>query len=266
MSVLNDLRKTPIEIDAWMLRQVGFDNDGPYKDEYPRIKVLDSLEPLVNVSEFGIVSSDFYLTEYLSGKEYLKEAVDKGLLRSFSYLRESHVVRLQKVDNFLRENGFFLHIQSGWRHPELQEIVIRQYAKEYGELKARRLFAPVKKESAPPPHATGAAFDLEIRSLADANRQELYWSLGDKDIYSASELECLAKSSPDLLRNPKLRKVLENRRVLFHCLCSKGVVFDDGKDLFTPHPGECWHFGDGDPLSAYLRKENHARYGFTHPN
>lgn len=266
MSALNELRKTPIEIDPWMLLQVGFDNDGPYKDEYQRIKVLDSKEPLVNVSESGIVSSDFYLTEYLSGKKYLEEAVNKGLLKPFAYLRKSHTTRLQKVDNFLRRNGFFLHIQSGWRHPELQEIVIRQYAKEHGKSKARRLFAPVKEESAPPPHATGAAFDLEIRSLDDARRQELYWSHEDKNIYSASELELLVKNNPELLDLLELRNVLENRRVLYHCLCTKGIVFDDEKDLFTPHPGECWHFGDGDPLSAYLRKEKHARYGLINPN
>lgn len=249
-----------------MIGQVGFENEGPYKSEYPKIRVRDNLEPLVDISNFGLVSSDYYLTEYLSGRKFLQEAIDKGLLRSTAYLRKTHAQRLQKVDAFLRKNDLFLHVQSGWRHPQLQKLVKQQYEKEYGAESANRLFAPVLKDAAPPPHATGAAFDLEIRSLIDGQRQELYWTVNNKNIYGAYELEQLLKSNEALRSNPKVHEIVANRRILFHCLCSKGVVFQDDHDLFTPHPGECWHFGDGDPLSAYLRREGYARYGYINPH
>lgn len=265
MYTLSELKKAPVEIDAWMVEQVGYDSDGPYKQEYPKIKNKNTLEPLVNISEYGIVSSDYYLVEFLSGKTYLQEAVDKGLVGWAAYLRKSHATRLQKVDEFLRNHGLFVHVQSGWRHPKLQEIVKHQYAEEHGEEKASRLFAPIPEGAATTPHATGAAFDLEIRSLTDGKRQELYWSINGKNIYGAPELEHLVLSSNELKSNKLVQQVIENRRVLFHCLCSKGVVFDNNKDLFTPHPGECWHFGDGDPLSAYLRQEDYARYGRIEP-
>ena len=265
MSTLEELKNTPIKIDPWMIAQVGFDNDGPYKDKYPKIRVVTSDEPLINISEFGIVSSDFYLNQFVSGETFLEEAITKGLLRPSAYLRESHAKRLQKVDEHLRKMGYFLHVQSGWRHPDLQQLVIKEYERKHGDLKAKRLFAQVLEGSAPPPHSTGAAFDLEIRSLKDGRRQELYCSVGNRTPYGAPELEYLIEQDYDLRSNSEVRLAVENRRVLYHCLCTKGVVFDNEDHLFTPHPGECWHFGDGDPLSSYLRQEKFARFGFVEP-
>src|SRR3989344_9516435 len=39
-----------------------------------------------------------------------------------------------------------------------------------------------------------------------------------------------------------------------------------GDEVFTVHPGEFWHFGDGDPLSAYLKRFEYAKYGYIRPN
>jgi len=54
------------------------------------------------------------------------------------------------------------------------------------------------------------------------------------------------------------------RRVLFHCLTTPGICLNR-KDICVIHPGEFWHFGSGDPLSAYLSQEKFARYGETKP-
>lgn len=265
MKDLDEIKNTPIIINPWMIEQVGVDNSGPYKQAYPEMLVKPSNEPLVNVSEFGVVSSDYYLSEYLSGNRYLQKAVNQGLLWTSAYLRRSHVKRLQLVDSHLRSNELFLHIQSGWRDSSLQQMIKQQFAEQKGEEQANRLYAPVIERAAPPPHATGAAFDLEIRSLVDGERQEIYCTFDNRQIYGAHELEAIVESNLKVSEELHVRKAVENRRILFHCLCSEGVVFHDKNDLFTPHPGECWHFGDGDPLSAYLNKEPFARYGLAVP-
>lgn len=266
MNKLSDLRSTPLFFDDWMISQVGEENNGPYKGAYPNMPVEECKEPLVSVNDFGITGSDFYLGEYLSGKDYLKIAVENKLLHPVAYLRRSHVKRLQRVDKFLRESGLFIHIQSGWRHPLLQEAVIAEHARVSGQASARRMFAPVLEGAAPPPHATGAAFDLELRSLESGKRQEMYCRVDGKQIYGGHRLEILVHRRPRLLNNEAIVTALENRRILFHCLCTIGVVFDRTEELFTPHPGECWHFGDGDPLSAFLRREKVARYGLAYPD
>lgn len=266
MNILEEIKNTPIKLDDWMIEQIGVDNGGPYKDAYPKIPVRDSNIPLVSVSDYGIVSSDYYLGEYLSGKEYLESAVKEGLLKSFAYLRQTHIERLKVVDEFLRKHGYFLHVQSGWRHPRIQEIVKKEFARINGEDQANRMFAPVIEGAAPPPHATGAAFDLEVRSLKYGRRQELYYAVNGKQIYGAHDLERIASNSLEVSDDELAKEVIKNRRVLFHCLCTLGVVFTNEDDLFTSHPGECWHFGDGDPLSAYLNKEPFARFGLAVPS
>ena len=254
------LKKTPIPIDRWKYQQVGKFNDGPYKKEYPKIQVTECGEPLVNISEFGLVSSDFYLDEYLAGKSYLGEGISKNLFYSKALLRQSVAQRLQKVDGFLRSQGYFLHIQSGWRHPDIQSLVKGEYAKENGQEAADKLFAPVINGAAPPPHSTGGAFDLEIRSLSDGLRQELYYVHEGRHIYGSYYLEEIATDIASI--SLELINILENRRMLYHILCTPDVCLSED-EVFCCHPGECWHFGDGDPLSSYLSRHNVAKFGFV---
>jgi hypothetical protein len=75
----------------------------------------------------------------------------------------------------------------------------------------------------------------------------------------------MASDEPDALRDQSFAEALQNRRILYHVLCTQGIVFDRQEDLFVEHPGEYWHFGDGDPLSAYLRREEFARCGLLEP-
>lgn len=260
-----EIGNTPIPIDQWAMNQVGLSNDGEYKKEYPNIEVRDIGEELVSLSEFGLVSSDFYMDEYLKGKTYLSEGIKNNLLYSHAFLRKGIVARLQAVDEVLRVNGYFLHIQSGWRHPKIQEIVKNEYSLHHGRESADKMFAPVLEGKAPPPHSTGGAFDLEIRSLKYGARQELYYIYKNKHIYGAYHSELLAKGHDDFVVDNLFNEVLFNRRLLYHLLCTKGVVFSNSEDLFCCHPGECWHFGFGDPLSAYLRQQEYAIYGLIKP-
>jgi hypothetical protein len=54
------------------------------------------------------------------------------------------------------------------------------------------------------------------------------------------------------------------RRILFHALTTSGICLDE-RETFIIHPGEFWHFGSGDPLSAYLARQKFAKYGETKP-
>ena len=258
------LRDTPIPVDAWQQAQVGDANDGPYKSGYPQMRVVDSGEPLVDVSRFGLVSSDFYLDRLLLGDSHLRPALEQGHFWSRAYLRESHARRLARADAYLRENGLFLFVASGWRSPQLQGIIKAAYAAEHGEERAGQVFASVTPGQAPPPHSTGAAFDLEVWSLQGSARLEMYYRHQNQDIYSGYVLERMS-ASHSAAGDDRFDTALRNRRILHHVLCTRGVVFARDEELFCAHPGEFWHFGDGDPLSAYLSRQPVARYGLTQP-
>lgn len=260
---IRELRDAPIPIDDWKDRQVGENNGGPYKANYPLVAVEDDgSEDLVDVATHGLVSSDFYMDQFLKGDRYLQPALENGYLRTRAFARMSLSRRLSRADAFLRANGLFLFVASAWRHPAVQRIVTKDYASRYGADQARRMFAPAIEGQAPPPHATGAAFDLEVWSLETGQRLEMYFTANDKHIYNAYAMERLASSGAS---DPSFNTSLKNRRILYHLLCTKGVLFQDDDELFCNHPGEFWHFGWGDPLSAYLSRQPAARYGAAFP-
>jgi D-alanyl-D-alanine dipeptidase len=126
------------------------------------------------------------------------------------------------------------------------------------------MFAPVVDGQAPPPHSTGAAFDLEIWSLEIGCRLEMYYTEGGANVYNAYAMEKLALDGTRPGEEAFVT-ALCNRRILYHVLCTKGIVFESDSELFCNHPGEFWHFGIGDPLSAYLSREPAARFGIIYP-
>jgi D-alanyl-D-alanine dipeptidase len=262
---IDELRFAPIPIDTWRDTQVGDNNDGPYKQNYPKIPVNDDTNrELVDLSEFGLVSSDAYMDQLLRGDSYLAEAFSQGLLWSRALARPLHARLLARADAFLRANSLFLFVSSAWRHPDLQKLITSDFAAKHGADQARRMFAPVLDGHAPPPHSTGAAFDLEIWSLETSSRLEMYYTDGSRNVYNAYAMEKLALGDRHLTDDAFLTS-LRNRRILYHVLCTKGVVFSQDSELFCNHPGEFWHFGIGDPLSAYLSRELMARYGAALP-
>lgn len=264
---IEKLRQRPIPIDPWMNDQVGDVNDGPYKVLYPLMAVAEkTVGELVDISTYGIVSSDFYLDQLMLGDGYLTPGLEGQLFWPRALLRESHAKRLAEVDAYLRGRGLFLFVVSGWRHPDVQKLVHDNYAAKHGEVAASRMFAPMQPGSSPPPHATGAAVDIEIWSLESRKRLEMYCAINGEQIYSAYKLERMIAESPDLLKDELVCDSVMNRRILFHVLCSQGVVFNEKKALFCNHPGEFWHFGDGDPLSAYLSRQQAAQYGLALPS
>lgn len=262
------LRNTPIEIDNWRYSQVGKKNDGPYKANYQSLKLCkqQSFDRLVDVSRYGIASCDFHLDEFFNGVNDYKDSVIDGTLFSRSLLRDNHAKRLAKADAILRCNNLFLYVASGWRHPVIQEKSKSLYAKYHGKETAGQMFASVGEDIAPAPHSTGAVADLAILELSTGKALPMYVTLDGNQIFNLYYLEEIAAINPDLLSKYGVLEYVKNRRILYHLLCTLGVAFDEKEDLFIAHPGEFWHYGDGDPLSAFLNREPCARYGEIYPD
>jgi hypothetical protein len=90
----------------------------------------------------------------------------------------------------------------------------------------------------------------------------MHVTLNDEPIYGLYRLEEIALNDPECLGEEDI-ECLKNRRILYHMLCTEGIVLKKD-ELFTEHPGEFWHYGDGDPLSSYLQKEKCARYSMIY--
>ncbi|MFO7695609.1 MAG: M15 family metallopeptidase [Anaerolineae bacterium] len=266
-ALLQQLRQTPVPLDHWRATKVGLDNSGPYRAEYRSLEVREEgSNPLVDVSRYGLVSGDIYVDEFLAGVVEHAPAHSSGVLFSRGLLRETHARRLAKVDAFLRSCGLCLFIRSAWRDPVLQDTARFAYAKRAGDNEAAALFAPTHASGAPSPHSTGAAFDVELVDIRSGTFPVMRAQVNGKDVVGLYELEELAAAQPShFVGNCRATRALQNRRILYHALCSQGVALDDSAALFVEHPGEFWHFGDGDPLSAYLAREPYARCGRLTP-
>lgn len=254
---IKKLRDIPIRIDSWVYGQVGKRNDGPFKENYQNLEVRECGESLVNVSDFGLSNEDYYFQKFSDEKEILA----RKLIAEKVFLRISHAKRLAVADKYFRERGLFVHIVSGWRHPELQKIIKEKYAEEFGQEKADRLFASVDKK-VPSPHSTGASFDIELRNVSTNRKIAM-------DVYFNNEKIPSLYWTEELFGEGKLDsasvEAVKNRRILYHGLCTKGVIFEKSEDLFVAHPGEYWHYGDGDTLSSFLRREKFIKYGVIYP-
>jgi D-alanyl-D-alanine dipeptidase len=248
---IQKLRETPIKINDWIYKQVGRKNDGPFKKNYQGLITKECGEEMVDIDGYKISNDEYYKNYFLEG----------SLISKKIFLRESHAKRLFKVDKFFRDRGLYIHIVSGWRHPKLQKMIKEKYASKFGQKKADRLYASIDwKVSAP--HCTGSAFDIELRDLSSKKKIRM-------NVYFNNEKVDSLYWAEELLKKDKLKcfsiDAVKNRRILYHALCTKNVIFKKKKDLFTGHPGEYWHFSDGDVLSSFLNKKKFTKYGIIYP-
>lgn len=254
---IEKLRAIPVKIDDWTYAQIGKRNDGPFKNNYQGLKVKECKDALVDVDILGLSNKDCYFQKFSNKKGFLA----KKLITEKVFLRKSHAERLAKADKYFRKRGLFIHIVSGWRHPELQKIIKREYAENFGQKKADRLFASIDKK-VPAPHSTGASFDAELRNIFTNKKIEMNVYFNNEKISSLYWAEKLLKKGN---LNTTSAEAVKNRRILHHGLCLKNVIFEKNKDLFTAHPGEYWHYGDGDTLSSFLKKKKFIKYGVIYP-
>ncbi|HAT73376.1 MAG: hypothetical protein US30_C0001G0007 [Candidatus Moranbacteria bacterium GW2011_GWF2_36_839] len=254
---IQKIMEIPIKIDPWTYNQIGKRNDGPFKDNYQRLEIRECGEKMVDINLLGLSGEDYYFSKFANRKDILtKKWISKKV-----FLRKTHVERLVKADKYFKKRGLFLHIVSGWRHPELQKIIKEDYAKKFGCEKADRVFASTDRK-VPATHSTGGSFDIELRDLTRKEKIGM-------DVYYKNEKIPSLYWAEELFNEDKLdsinKEIVKRRRILYHGLCTEKVIFEKNEDTFTAHPGEYWHYGDGDTLSAYLKKESFIRYGIIYP-
>lgn len=240
-----DLMSKPVVFDPWQTTQVGENNDGVYRQQYPLLPVQDNHEPLVNCLNFGLIGKDYYLNILWDQNNLKKESLlslDTKHFYPFAWVRLSIAQKLQHLDAILRQHGLFLVINSGWRHPQVQELATKLMSAYYGDDYLKIALAP----SSITPHSTGGAVDLELWSLQ--LNQPLSFSYPN-DIINSFVLE----QKSNLTETETIKRNI--RRILFHLLSKN----------FVAHPGEFWHFGYGDPLSSYLTHQPFAVYGYVNP-
>lgn len=197
------------------------------------ISTKEISEPLVDLADYRIICEPAYFNMGLS-------------LDSTIFVRQSVAEKLVNVNARLGENK--LKVWDGYRSREVQLTI---YQKLWNETKAKQpewnddqLTIAVNRFVTPLdnpvlPHMTGGAVDL---TLIDANGVELDMGTGFDDFTPHA-----ATFSQDI---PK--QVQQNRTLLLEAMAAEG---------FTNYPEEWWHFGYGDPLSAYLNSEDIAIYG-----
>jgi D-alanyl-D-alanine dipeptidase len=252
------LMESPFIFSDWECSQVGEENEGPYRQAYQELEIADNGEALVPCADWGLVSSDYYLgvllDDPINNTRMAQTFLSKRLLFPFAWVRESIAKRLSKADKTLRNHGMFLVVRSGWRDGEIQTTARGLMKNEYGEDYIKKAVAEYKPGSLTP-HITGGACDIELWSLQTG--QSLSYSYPG-DLISAFVLE---RKKPANEEETEKRKI---RRILYHLLASPGLVLSE-KEIMKVHPGEYWHFGDGDPLSAFLRGEKIAKFGYARP-
>lgn len=255
-----ELMNKPYRFDKWACGQVGENNEGEYREGYQKLPVEDNGEELVSCSDYGLVSKDYYLNVFLDEVEHkgnlLMPLLQNKKLFPFAWVRQTIAQRLRKADILLRSHDLFLVVNSGWRDVEVQGIIKELMSGEFGKDYVEKAIATAPKGgSSVTPHATGGACDLELWSL-QTNNPLSYSYPGD--VINSFVLE--QKKDVDELEMTK-KKI---RRILFHVLTEPEFCYSDD-EVFTVHPGEFWHFGDGDPLSAYLKRLEYAKYGYIRP-
>jgi hypothetical protein len=218
-----------------------------YRERYAALPVAESGEILVDCAEHGLVSREFHLTKLCNGERQFLAALDAGILFPTVRLRQSIAIALRKADQELRRHDLYIFVMSGWRSPALQRIAIEWASSKFGRTSANIRFAQPQVT----PHATGGACDLELYSLQTGESLTKVDDGDDISFYGPERRSGLSDAET------AKRSV---RRILFHALCGASAGLLPSEQL-TIHPGETWHFGRGDPLSAILNGDAVAVYG-----
>jgi len=211
-------------------------------------------EPLVNLTDLGI-SNYSYECEHNSHEDALRLLGHDVVLKKDVCVRKTVGGLLRSIDGGLKKEGFHLHVRSGYRSPELQELAFLKTREKKGEDFAKSRYA-IKSDlvgkEAIFPHATGGTVDVELycgESLVKMKEEGVPVGVWD--------LEILFSEDPQAKKFKKPKEVPENwknyllaRRVLYHAMVNQ----DDLREKFIPIIGEYWHFSRGDFLSGVVAK------------
>ena len=226
------------------------------------LESAENKEQAIDVRSYGIAGDNYYFRT--DNPPYMHRA--KGAIPEL-YLREGVLRRLLRVNEELGDLGLELYLYDAYRPVEVQnyffdewmprvlreqypywsEHDIREETKKYWEDAVPDILAI--DPYAPPPHLTGAVFDLTIRVRDTKEELPMGTLFDDNTIQSFADF--YERESEHRLLAPSEIAAMEHRRLLYHMMRSEG---------FMVYPDEWWHFGVGDQLSAKLSGDFVAVY------
>lgn len=218
-----------------------------------RIVSYDPYEPTTALCDIPIQDEGEPLVEFLPLSKRLFLDRPRFDYKRERVLRKGVAERLALAAERLPE-GFALGIVEGWRPPFIQSRMFRStwrmIAERYPDLSetelrpiVERFTAPMEKR-VPPPHTTGAAFDLALYregEPVDLN-SPFEWRDPEGFAFDAPRLSDVAR---------------RHRAVLAEAFA--------GTDI-TNYPSEYWHWSYGDQGWAYRGGHPHALYGSVEPD
>ncbi len=194
-------------------------------------------EKLGDCQACGIRTKNYYYKQ----TELQQQVELRPYLHPQVFLRQSVLHSLIKVDRFLARYRLRLELLSGYRHPLLQRAVI-SLAEQQGKGRlAKKMLADPDHHL---PHATGAAFDLEVWD--HKHRKVLPTKV--KQACNRSALE----GRTDL--SAEQEQIRDNRRLIHNLLTLPYVLSE--VEVFVPHPFEYWHYGRGEKLSVFFSQQS----------
>ncbi|MFC1599146.1 hypothetical protein ACFL2U_04050 [Patescibacteria group bacterium] len=194
-------------------------------------------EELARCSDYDLKNVNYYFKSPL-----LANTRAENYLNQDVWLRASILEDLQVIDESLKKHYLRLLILSGYRHPVLQALIIRQTRKNYNNDLADKMFANPDNYA---PHTSGAALDLEIWDEKN-NRVLPTKVFGIIDLFTLEEKDNLTQEE---------KEVRNNRRLIFNLLTSE-VILPAAK-VFVAHPFEYWHYGRNERMSAFFAANGH---------
>ncbi len=193
------------------------------------------------------------LVEYLGKTSRLIEARPRWSYNRFALLRKGVAERLWDAAESLPD-GYSLAIIEGWRPEYIQKRMYlsswkrwKQRHPDWSDTQLRRVvnrFTAPLHAKVPPPHSTGAAFDI---TLADSGGQEVDMT----SPFVPFDSKAYLTATPDLDEQSK-----RHRSILIEALSKSGI---------TNYPSEWWHWSFGDQGWAYRTDHPHAIYGPIQP-
>jgi D-alanyl-D-alanine dipeptidase len=242
MTLIEEMKRKPITPPSrhvdYLMRK------GQYSELISKIPITKPCtlkqDPLMPCGVFNITSADYYynneiLSDFREAKEYTRPEV---------FLRWSILESLRKIDEELYSFGLRLFVKSGYRARPLQVAIRAAFLKIRGGRFVERMFADPQYYL---PHATGAAFDIELldrktntllpTKLKDRDRVDRWW-LEEKTYLTLDE-----------------REVRNNRRLLHNLLTTDRIL--DSEQIFTAHPWEYWHHSRFERLAAFLNGDGY---------
>lgn len=219
-------------------------------------------EGVVDIRTMGISGDNYYFHRF--NPPYYKQI--KGSIIEL-LTRISIAEKLVKINKRLLKYGLELYVLDSYRPTEVQQFLYdRWYPKylsrvfpnlNYPEILIKRdmYVAKAYKSSreidrkAPPPHSTGAAVDITLRSIE--SKDQLFMGTVFDDVGEIVHTDFYEKIQRQRLLTLSEESALKHRRLLYWSMLKEG---------FVNWPDEWWHYSYGDQMWATMNYPNEAFY------